>query len=156
MGKQCWKKSKNCKIRKKIENFTTPYKNLKKYGSFSEFRTSTEKSVMLATLCAYVWMGLQTCAVLSVNGSHTVYCEPKFVGSLREHKENRICRSSFPRTGCPSLASSSWITLRTQTARSCIQSLTIRVVSHTLFNMESLSLEALLTCFESLYMNTYH
>ncbi len=43
-------KSKNCKMRKKFENFKTPYKNLEKYGSFSEFRTSMEKSVMLATL----------------------------------------------------------------------------------------------------------
>ncbi len=42
--------SKNCKIRKKSENFETPYKNLEKYGSFSEFRTSMEKSVVLATL----------------------------------------------------------------------------------------------------------
>ncbi len=48
--KKCWKKSKNCNIRKKSENVKTPYKNLEKYGSFSEFRTSTEKSVMLATL----------------------------------------------------------------------------------------------------------
>ncbi len=48
--KKCWKKSKNCEIRKKSENVKTPYKNLEKYGSFSEFRTSTEKSVMLATL----------------------------------------------------------------------------------------------------------
>ncbi len=48
--KKCWKKSKNCKIRKKSENFETPYKNLEKYGSFSKFRTSMEKSVMLATL----------------------------------------------------------------------------------------------------------
>ncbi len=44
------KKKKNCKIRKKSENFETPYKNLEKYGSFSKFRTSTEKSVMLAIL----------------------------------------------------------------------------------------------------------
>ncbi len=51
--KKCWKKSKNCKIRKKTENFETPYKNLEKYGLFSKFRTSTEKSVMLATL---IWM----------------------------------------------------------------------------------------------------
>ncbi len=44
------KNQKNCKIRKKSENFKTPYKNLEKYGSFSKFRTCTEKSVMLATL----------------------------------------------------------------------------------------------------------
>ncbi len=44
------KKSKNCKIRKKYKNFEISYKNLEKYGSFSEFRTFTEKSVMLATL----------------------------------------------------------------------------------------------------------
>ncbi len=40
---------KNCKIHEKFENVKIPYKNLEKYGSFSEFRTSTEKSVMLAT-----------------------------------------------------------------------------------------------------------
>ncbi len=40
---------KNQKIAKS-ENFETLCKNLEKYGSFSEFRTSTEKSVMLATL----------------------------------------------------------------------------------------------------------
>ncbi len=44
------KKSKNCKICKKSENFKTPYKNLEKYGSFSEFRTSMEKSVLLGTM----------------------------------------------------------------------------------------------------------
>ncbi len=44
------KKIKNCKIHKKSENSKTLYKNLEKYGSFFEFRTSTEKSVMLATL----------------------------------------------------------------------------------------------------------
>ncbi len=33
----------------------------------------------MRTKCAYVWMGLQTCAAPSVNGSHTVHCEPKFV-----------------------------------------------------------------------------
>ncbi len=49
-AKNVEKKSKNCKICKKSENFKTPYKNLEKYGSFSEFRTSTGKSVMLATL----------------------------------------------------------------------------------------------------------
>ncbi len=50
MIKNVEKKSENCKIHKKSENCETPYKNLEKYGSFSEFRTSTEKSVMLATL----------------------------------------------------------------------------------------------------------
>ncbi len=44
---------KNQKIAKSV-NFETPYKNLEKYGSFSELRTSTEKSVMLATLCSAV------------------------------------------------------------------------------------------------------
>ncbi len=44
------KKIKIFKICKKSENTETPYKNLEKYGSFSEFRTSTEKYVMLATL----------------------------------------------------------------------------------------------------------
>ncbi len=36
---------KNRKI-SKSENFETLYKNLEKYGSFSEFHTSTEKSVL--------------------------------------------------------------------------------------------------------------
>ncbi len=49
--KKRWKKSKNCKICKKSENVKTLYKNQEKYGSFSEFCTSMEKSVMLATLC---------------------------------------------------------------------------------------------------------
>ncbi len=61
------KNFKKCKIRSKSEHFKTPYKNLEKYGSkskhfktpyknlekygsFSEFRSSTEKSLMLATL----------------------------------------------------------------------------------------------------------
>ncbi len=44
------KKSKNCKIHKKSENFKTPCKNLEKYGSFSEFRIFMEKSIMFATL----------------------------------------------------------------------------------------------------------
>ncbi len=51
---QLWVKNveKNQKIAKsvKFKNFKTPYKNLEKQGSFSEFRTSREKSVMLATL----------------------------------------------------------------------------------------------------------
>ncbi len=38
--------------------------------------------------CAYVWTGLQTCAAPSANSSHTIRCEPKFVGFSREHKEN--------------------------------------------------------------------
>ncbi len=41
---------KNYKIRKKSKNFKTLYKNLEKYGSFSEFCTSKEKSVMLVTM----------------------------------------------------------------------------------------------------------
>ncbi len=45
------------------------------------------------TICEYVWTGLRICAALSVNGSRTVRCEPKFVGFLREHKEK--C------AGCP-------------------------------------------------------
>ncbi len=44
------KNQKIAKFVKKSENFEPPYKNLEKYGSFSKFRTSTEKSVMLATL----------------------------------------------------------------------------------------------------------
>ncbi len=38
--------------------------------------------------CVYVWTGLRTCAAASANGSHTVRCEPKFVGFWCEHKEN--------------------------------------------------------------------
>ncbi len=45
--KECLK---NCKIRKKSENFETPYKNQEKYESFSKFCTSKKKSVMLTTL----------------------------------------------------------------------------------------------------------
>ncbi len=56
MGKKYWKKLKNSKIRKKLENFKTPFKNLEKYGLFSEFRTSTEKSVMLTTLKSCDWI----------------------------------------------------------------------------------------------------
>ncbi len=43
-------KKKNFKIRKKSANFETPYKNPEKYGLFSKFRTSAEKSVILAIL----------------------------------------------------------------------------------------------------------
>ncbi len=49
----------------------------------------------LRTKCAYVWMGLRTCAALSENSSHTIRHEPKFVGFLREHKENWMSRVSF-------------------------------------------------------------
>ncbi len=59
------------------------------------------------TKCAHVWMGLQTCATLSANGSHIVRYEPKFVGFLRDHKKNRMRRVSFLRTVCPSLTSGS-------------------------------------------------
>ncbi len=44
---------KNQKIAKSVKNLKmskTVYENLEKYGSFSEFRTSMEKSVMLATM----------------------------------------------------------------------------------------------------------
>ncbi len=44
-------KIQNCKIHKKSKNSEIPYKNLEKYGSIFKFRTSTEKSVILATLC---------------------------------------------------------------------------------------------------------
>ncbi len=37
----------------------------------------------MRTKCAYMWMGLLTCAVPSVNGSRTVCCKLKFVGFLR-------------------------------------------------------------------------
>ncbi len=42
----------------------------------------------LRTKCAYAWMGLQTCAAPSANGSHTICRKPKFVGILHEHKGN--------------------------------------------------------------------
>ncbi len=47
--------------------------------------------------CTYVWMGLRTCTAPSTNSSHTIRHEPKFVGFLREHKENWIHRVSFAR-----------------------------------------------------------
>ncbi len=37
----------------------------------------------LRTKCAYVWMGLRTCAAPSANGLHTIRCVPKFMGFLR-------------------------------------------------------------------------
>ncbi len=43
------------------------------------------------TKCAYVWTGLLTSAVLSMNSSHTIRHEPKFVIFLREHKKNWMC-----------------------------------------------------------------
>ncbi len=65
-NKKCWKKSENFNIRKKSENFETPYKNLEKYRSFSKFRISMEKFVMLATLL--VSMSL----IVNLNGSMSV------------------------------------------------------------------------------------
>ncbi len=59
------------------------------------------------TKCAFVWMGLQTFAVPSANGSHTIRHEPNFVCFLCEHKENWMRQVSFPCTGCPLLASGS-------------------------------------------------
>ncbi len=53
-------KNENGKICKKSVNFKTPYKNLEKYGSFLEFRTSMEKSVMLATLFPTVYLVIGT------------------------------------------------------------------------------------------------
>ncbi len=50
------------------------------------------------TKCAYVWMGFRTCAALFANSSHTVCCEPKFVGFLCERKENCMRRVSLPCT----------------------------------------------------------
>ncbi len=58
----------------------------------------------LRTKCAYVWTGLRTCTAPSVNGSHIICHEPKFVGFLWEHKENWMRRVSFLCTGCPSHA----------------------------------------------------
>ncbi len=52
------------------------------------------------TKCAYVWMGLRTCATPSANGSHTIHHEPKFVSFLNKHKENWMRRVSFPCTRC--------------------------------------------------------
>ncbi len=49
----------------------------------------------LQTKCAYVWMGLQTCAVSSTNGSHTIRYELKCF--LRKYKENWMHRVSFAR-----------------------------------------------------------
>ncbi len=37
--------------------------------------------------CAYVWMGLRTCAAPSTNDSHTIRCKLKFVDFLRKHRE---------------------------------------------------------------------
>ncbi len=39
-------------------------------------------------------MRLRTCAAPSANGSHTISCKPKFVGFLREHRENLVCHVS--------------------------------------------------------------
>ncbi len=55
--------------------------------------------------CAYVWMGLQTCAAPSANSLHTIRRKPKFANFLHEHKENWMHRVSFPCTGRPLLAS---------------------------------------------------
>ncbi len=54
MIKNVLKNQKIAKSVKKSENFETPYKNQEKYGSFSKFRTSMEKSVMLATLVTWL------------------------------------------------------------------------------------------------------
>ncbi len=67
------------------------------------------------TKCAYVCLGLRTCAAPSMNGSHTVCHKPKFVGFLCKHKENWMCQVSFLCTGCPWLTSGLWN--RTQTAQ---------------------------------------
>ncbi len=56
------------------------------------------------TKCVYVWMGLQTYAALSANGSHTIRCEPKLVGFLCERRE----LDALPCIECPLLASGSW------------------------------------------------
>ncbi len=66
MGKKCWKKSKNCKIRKKSESFKTPSKNLEKYEPFSEFHTSIEKSIMLATLLVHTCFKPLTSSLTSI------------------------------------------------------------------------------------------
>ncbi len=47
------------------------------------------------TKCAYGWIGLQTSAALSANSLRTIRRELKFVGFLREHKENWMHRVSF-------------------------------------------------------------
>ncbi len=57
--------------------------------------------------CAYVWTGLRTCTAPSANGSHTVRRELKFVGFLRELKENWMHQVSFPRIECTLFASGS-------------------------------------------------
>ncbi len=48
------------------------------------------------TKCAYVWTGLGTYTVPSVNGLHTIQHEPKFVVFLHKHKGNfAYCVDSF-------------------------------------------------------------
>ncbi len=48
------------------------------------------------TKCAYVCMGLRTYAAPSATGSHTIRYKPKFVGFLRERKENWMRRAGLP------------------------------------------------------------
>ncbi len=48
----------------------------------------------LQTKCAYVWIGLQTCATQSANGSHTVRRKPEFFGFLCKHEGNGVCHMS--------------------------------------------------------------
>ncbi len=42
----------------------------------------------MRTKYAYLWIGWQTYAALSANGSHTIASKVKYVGFLREHKGN--------------------------------------------------------------------
>ncbi len=69
------KKLKKIKKTAKSENFKTPYKSLAKYGSFSEFHTSTEKSVMLATLpkTPSYWLNTYTTRACQGFPQHTLH-----------------------------------------------------------------------------------
>ncbi len=42
------------------------------------------------TKYTYVWTGLQACAALSANGSHTIRCELKYASFLHEHQGNWV------------------------------------------------------------------
>ncbi len=46
------------------------------------------------TKCSYMWMGPQTCAVPSVNGSHTIRCELKFATRI-QRELCMLCKQVF-------------------------------------------------------------
>ncbi len=66
------------------------------------------------TKCAYVWMGLQTCAALSANCSHTICHKSKFVSFLRETK-------GIGCTVCPVFASGLWKINLPRLLANCLQ-----------------------------------